>query len=660
LSIAVIDSTINTNNVVNVLAPHLLSFTSSSTNGTYTTGQSISIKANFNKPLSSTSTMTVVLNSGASVTLNTVSGSTLSGTYVVGSGDFSADLSVSSISSAFVGDTRTPIDTSTHYVVPLSPELTGDQNGNIGDISNISINHNPLAVSVGVNPYQMATVGTLIYVANQGSNTVSVIDSSNNVATATIPVGSQPYGVAYATSTQEIYVTNLKGNTVSVIDANPLSGTFNTVTHTISVGVQPYYITSSGSYVYCTNHISDTVSVINTGTHAVIATTIVGIGPLALKVLGSNLYVANFGSTYGAAQGTVSVIDTSSSTFPVKKTIVVGSGARGVAVSGSEVYVSNFNDGTVSVINSSTNLVTNTITVGTEPRGMLALGSNVYAENYEDGTISVIATSTHSVTATIKVGNTPAGMTALGTNVYLSRFTDGEVSVLNTLNGSLVLSAFLPTLATQTVSSVSMTSAIFNSAITSDGDASSTVEGFKYGTSASYGSVASSTGTYGVGIFTQSISGLSCATTYHFQAFAINSAGVGSTTDQTFTTSPCPSSGGVSNFPGGSVSSSVLAGLLGTAVPASTPVISTGSPVRVIFSSNLILGSSGASVVSLQKYLNTHGYTVASVGSGSKGHETSFFGLLTKVALVKFQKSHGIPATGYFGPITRAYIASHP
>jgi hypothetical protein len=44
-----------------------------------------------------------------------------------------------------------------------------------------------------------------------------------------------------------------------------------------------------------------------------------------------------------------------------------------------------------------------------------------------------------------------------------------------------------------------------------------------------------------------------------------------------------------------------------------------------------------------------------------KAHGTTkTFGLLTYAALIELQKSAGIvPAAGYFGAITRAYITSH-
>jgi hypothetical protein len=69
-------------------------------------------------------------------------------------------------------------------------------------------------------------------------------------------------------------------------------------------------------------------------------------------------------------------------------------------------------------------------------------------------------------------------------------------------------------------------------------------------------------------------------------------------------------------------------------------------------------GSTGMSVKVLQEFLNQRGFTVAASGPGSAGSETDYFGARTKAALAKFQATNGItPAAGYFGPITRAYVA---
>lgn len=85
-----------------------------------------------------------------------------------------------------------------------------------------------------------------------------------------------------------------------------------------------------------------------------------------------------------------------------------------------------------------------------------------------------------------------------------------------------------------------------------------------------------------------------------------------------------------------------------------TPVTTTGYQ----FNTNLTLNSKGTDVLNLQKALNFSADTqVALTGAGSPGNETSFFGVLTKQAVSKFQVKYGItPTAGYFGPITRAKL----
>ncbi len=86
---------------------------------------------------------------------------------------------------------------------------------------------------------------------------------------------------------------------------------------------------------------------------------------------------------------------------------------------------------------------------------------------------------------------------------------------------------------------------------------------------------------------------------------------------------------------------------------------SSAVPASLLTSGNLTIGSKGAAVMDLQKFLNANGYKVAASGAGSPGMETSTFGSLTQAALAKWQAAVGIsPAAGYFGPITRAKLSS--
>lgn len=85
-------------------------------------------------------------------------------------------------------------------------------------------------------------------------------------------------------------------------------------------------------------------------------------------------------------------------------------------------------------------------------------------------------------------------------------------------------------------------------------------------------------------------------------------------------------------------------------------------PVAIpVFSRDLYFGIEGEDVRSLQKYLNAKGFPVSKIGAGSPGNESTVFAAKTQAALINFQKAKGIkPASGYFGPITRAYIANNP
>ena len=68
------------------------------------------------------------------------------------------------------------------------------------------------------------------------------------------------------------------------------------------------------------------------------------------------------------------------------------------------------------------------------------------------------------------------------------------------------------------------------------------------------------------------------------------------------------------------------------------------------FTRNLTVGSTGADVMELQKFLVSKGHLVLAT-------PTNYFGNMTKAALAKFQAANGIsPAVGYFGPITRTRL----
>jgi YVTN family beta-propeller protein len=274
-----------------------------------------------------------------------------------------------------------------------------------------------------------STEGIYAYITNQGSDTVSVIDTANNTVAVTVPVGSGPYGVAVSPDGTKAYVTNSASNNVSVIDiAN------NTVTSTADVGNGPsgVAVNSNGTRIYVTNSVSNNVSVIDTANNTVTATIVVGTNPRGVAVSpdGSKVYVTNYGSS------NVSVIDTA--TNAVTFTVPAGNYPEGIAVNpdGTKVYVVNSWNNTISVVDTANNTVTATIDVGNAPCGVAVIpdGTKAYVTNEKSNTVSVIETAKNTVTATVKVGKSPAGVavTADGAKVYAANRGSNTVSVIDT------------------------------------------------------------------------------------------------------------------------------------------------------------------------------------------------------------------------------------
>ena len=95
-----------------------------------------------------------------------------------------------------------------------------------------------------------ASHGFLAYVANFGSNSVSVIETATNTVVATVAVGDRPQGVVITPKGDFAYVTNTASDNVSVIETAT-----NTVVATVAVGDQPegVAISPKGDFAYVTN-----------------------------------------------------------------------------------------------------------------------------------------------------------------------------------------------------------------------------------------------------------------------------------------------------------------------------------------------------------------------------------------------------------------------
>ncbi len=281
-----------------------------------------------------------------------------------------------------------------------------------------------------------------IYVANAGSDNVSVIDGASNTVIATIPVGSTPRGIAVDARANRVYVANSGSSEVAVID-----GESNEVIAALPVGKQPWGLAadSNTGRVFVSDRSSSTVSVIDGRHNFVIGTVSVGDLPtgVAVNPATGRVYVASSGS------GHLGVVDGVSNLLIATLPLAGGSSAEawGVAVdSGSNrVYVatpateaSGADGGTIVVVDASNNSPIGFIVIP-GPAEALAVDSasgRIYAGSSSDDRMWVIDTRTNVVTSVVSLGG---GLSAIDVDL-----ASGRVHVAHADSTSLSFVSWMP------------------------------------------------------------------------------------------------------------------------------------------------------------------------------------------------------------------------
>ncbi len=189
----------------------------------------------------------------------------------------------------------------------------------VSDFSKIS------TIKVGKQPSEVtfSTDGTLVFVANTGDGTVSVIDPTTKAVKTTITVGKTPVG-AWSGSNGKMYADNETDQTVSEIDVKTLK-----VAETINLGFKP-------GYVAYNNHTKE-------------------------------VWVSD------ATNGKVVYYKIISGKWTKQGDITTGADAHAITFTDDHktAYVTNQGAGTVSVISTSDHKVTTTISIGSKPNGIV-------------------------------------------------------------------------------------------------------------------------------------------------------------------------------------------------------------------------------------------------------------------------------------------------
>lgn len=310
------------------------------------------------------------------------------------------------------------------------------------------------AVQIGLLAWTGATFATdKIYMANEGADTVNVLDAASLETLGRVQVGKMPHNVQVSPDGKFVWVTNMgeaataahmdmtkgmhadKGKTgaVWVIDTRT-----DAVVAKVPVGVHPAHVVISpdGRLAYITNSGDNTISVIDTSTHSQVAMITVGKFPHGLRFSpdGKEVYVADLKG------GTVSVIDTASQKEVSQVAVGKQPAQVGFTPDGRLAFVSLSGENAVAVIDPATRKVIRKIDVGTVPIQLYAtpdsrtlVVANQGARDKPGNTASVIDLESFKVAKAVETGAGAHGVVVdrEGRYAYVTNSFANSVSMLD-------------------------------------------------------------------------------------------------------------------------------------------------------------------------------------------------------------------------------------
>jgi YVTN family beta-propeller protein len=214
---------------------------------------------------------------------------------------------------------------------------------------------------------------------------------------------------------------------------------------------------SSAPRIYVTNEVSGDLSVIDSGTHRVIATVPLGKRPRGIHASpdGKTLYVALSGSSVAGPdvdESTLPPPDKSADgigIFDVAQNKMVriipgGSDPENFDVSkdGKELFIANEDTSAASIVDIDLGKVIKTIKVGGEPEGVKVSpdGKKVFITSEEDSTIAVLDPTAGRIVSTFKVGHRPRSIAFMpdGSRAYVNAENDGAVVVIDAKRSKII------------------------------------------------------------------------------------------------------------------------------------------------------------------------------------------------------------------------------
>ncbi|MBL8231476.1 MAG: hypothetical protein JNL98_23475 [Bryobacterales bacterium] len=300
-----------------------------------------------------------------------------------------------------------------------------------------------LPLFLGAGLATLASAQPFVYVSNQNSNTVSVINTRDNRVAARLTLSLGPSGIAVSSDGSRAYVVHGQNDAFFALNAanNQVLQGFVLP----GIGAMNVVVAPNGQRAYATTTKTGQVSVVNTVAGAVIANLRVGNSPtgLALTPDGARLYVSN------SADSTLSVIETSNNRISTIQ--IPGCASPGGIVAGtSAMFIACGGSNAIAKLNPENNAIEGVLDISRVPVHIALTpdGASGYVSALGSSTITVFDTAGMAVRNTIELpqcllarcSTFGIAVTGDGRAVYVAEPTADKVHVINTDTKEVVAS----------------------------------------------------------------------------------------------------------------------------------------------------------------------------------------------------------------------------
>lgn len=297
-----------------------------------------------------------------------------------------------------------------------------------------------------------------IYVSNETTGDLSIIDSATFNVVAHVPLGKRPRGIHASPDGKTIYVA-LSGSPIAGpgVDESTLPpadksadgiGVFdiaqNKIVRVIKSGSDPeeFDLSRDGKLLYVSNEDAAGVTILDVTNGQIIKTLKTGEEPEGVETSpdGKFVYVTSEDA------GTVSVVDTAKAA--VIKTIKVGRRPRSTAFlpDGSRAFVTAENDGTIVVVDARKHQPMGTISLGAagviKPMAVLLPpdASTLYVSTGRGRHVFMLDTSNNQVKSSVEVGPRPWGIALSpdGKTLFTANGPSKDVSVVDLASSKVI------------------------------------------------------------------------------------------------------------------------------------------------------------------------------------------------------------------------------